>query len=751
MVGSVLSARNDVMLNAGPSAWLVWTGDNGDIKFPHKIPIIPETHEEPVLLYDQKHSECVSAVCTLNMLYDLQAAQSMAAGYFGGYTSKMQDVGKKELQRLREALERKVDREHRKPLPKAFQEYSKRLLKDLESRSVVRTAVENLNLAIHGDKVDVMSAECIRTFPSVSFPAAELLRREEIETQKAKGASIIVAVHHARGEGLRTWTAAPFDLLYGFRGMQDNVDLMSPYEMLRYWALERILPPTKDAPNPSSRWTEEGKQSARRYHATGESVELKAGVHYVALEAPGRILLPELEALRGLRHRWFWCKRERPYVPVWNFAKLPRNSLPAEENCRLLSIYMRPWTLYDQDATTHTPLLTDLRVRNDIGDTRKTYMRGWQTYVAGNVVTDMQRRYIQNLLMATTARVSAKIEETSSDESDFEYNRNERDIGDMDVAQKTIEGLAANDEELGSIGFGNHSNSIALGRSLWQTDVLTPSELQTLAVAQSTYEVSAENAKKAMAMHATQHTHTRTAPFSGATQPMAISHQQDYKVKFDAWFQRLCQEKEQPTTEQITVLKRVRDRLLTEVELLTAPRHTRNAVNSQNLKGQVHDPREEPLRGLIAGCPGTGKSRVIKWIIRLFVEVMGWTGGVEFDCVAFQNRVAFAMHGSTLHTAGQIKIGEQSYSAMLEHTDIDTLFTKNQHLRWVVFDEVFMIPDDLLGIANLHDPPILGAYFANLLLTFVFAFIVYFCLFLHLLFDLLSSPSKLSILPKADN
>jgi len=175
------------MLNAGPSAWLVWSGDNGDIKFPHKIPIIPETHEEPALLYDQKRSECVSAVCPLNMLYDLQAAQSMAAGYFGGYTSKMQDIGKKELQRLREAHERKVDRTHRKPLPKAFQEYSKRLLKDLEARSTVRTAVENLNLAIHGDKADVLSAECIRTFPSVSLPAAALLRREELKHRRPKG------------------------------------------------------------------------------------------------------------------------------------------------------------------------------------------------------------------------------------------------------------------------------------------------------------------------------------------------------------------------------------------------------------------------------------------------------------------------------------------------------------------------------------------------------------------------------------
>ena len=105
---------------------------------------------------------------------------------------------------MREALERKVDREQRKALPKAFQDYSKRLLKDLEAKSVVRTAVEGLNLSLHGDRPDFLSAECIRTFPSVTFPAAQLLRREEVETHKVKGSSIIVAVHHARGEGLCT-------------------------------------------------------------------------------------------------------------------------------------------------------------------------------------------------------------------------------------------------------------------------------------------------------------------------------------------------------------------------------------------------------------------------------------------------------------------------------------------------------------------------------------------------------------------
>ena len=35
---------------------------------------------------------------------------------------------------------------------------------------------------------------------------------------------------------------------------------------------------------------------------------------------------------------------------------------------------------------------------------------------------------------------------------------------------------------------------------------------------------------------------------------------------------------------------------------------------------------------------------------------------------------------------------------MLECKDVDSFFTKNQCLRWVLFDETFMIPDDLLGM-----------------------------------------------------
>ena len=45
ILGGVMPRRNPEWLNPSPSAWSVFTGDNGDIKLPHKIPIIPETHE----------------------------------------------------------------------------------------------------------------------------------------------------------------------------------------------------------------------------------------------------------------------------------------------------------------------------------------------------------------------------------------------------------------------------------------------------------------------------------------------------------------------------------------------------------------------------------------------------------------------------------------------------------------------------------------------------------------------------------
>ena len=43
--GTLLPKRNHAWLNAGPPPWMIFSGDNGDIKLPMRVPILPETHE----------------------------------------------------------------------------------------------------------------------------------------------------------------------------------------------------------------------------------------------------------------------------------------------------------------------------------------------------------------------------------------------------------------------------------------------------------------------------------------------------------------------------------------------------------------------------------------------------------------------------------------------------------------------------------------------------------------------------------
>ena len=705
LLGTILPARNDAWLNAGPSAWMYFTGDNGDIKFPHRFPIIPETHEK-MQIFSVHWQSCCAGSSSLQMTYDMQASQAVAAGYFGGYSAKMQDIGNKELERLREAMDRKVASSRQPPAPRAFQEYSRRLVKDLEAKGIVRTAVETLNLATHASSADVLSAECMRTFPTVTFPANLLLKREEIETLKVPGRSIIAAVHHRKAGGRKTFLEAPFDLMYGFRGRDDVVDLYSPFEMLRYWSMEKVLPPRAGEKNPTAKWTAEGLEYKACCVTHKTTPRWEAGKHYVAIPGIHRILLPDLPALENLRHRWFWQRRFRPHVPIWNYAKIPRVSLSPEENARLLSVYMRPWTLHPEYATEQTPLLSHLGMvkvslegaKEQQGESR-SYAKSWRLYIDGNVVSNMNQRYITNLLTATAARVVEEPGDSSEDSDDFGYDGQGKLAGSMDLIKQTLDGISSRDEDNGSEAIGRHAEVIQLGRSVWQSAPLTAEEqafVKEHFFDDGFFPPTAEVLKAAAEV--VKNEEERPAPFEGSTAASTRASQVDYGKLLSDWFSELRNEKETPNSEQLTVLHAVRDRILQEKAL-----EKEGTGILRRLRGaSITDFREEPFRGCCHGLPGTGKSRVIRWLIRMFKEAMLWTHGTEFQCVAFQNTVAYAMGGFTLHSSGDIQIGSTSDTRKLDYTDIDGLFTRNQNLRWLIFDETFMIPDELLGTFSDH-------------------------------------------------
>ena len=256
-------------------------------------------------------------------------------------------------------------------------------------------------------------------------------------------------------------------------------------------------------------------------------------------------------------------------------------------------------------------------------------------------------------------------------------------------------GLAARSSEEGVKAIGRHARTIRLGRALWQSPPLAEhvtSSMQERFFDDGTFPPLKE-VEKALAK-AKKTEEERPAPFAGKTQPFVKLSVVSYGKRMRDWLETVRQEIEAPTTEQLEILATVADRVLLEFRL-------EKEGFAQPKNHPDREAAERPMLGFVHGSPGTGKSRVIKWLRRMFMEALGWQQADEFLCVAFQNRVAHAMEGTTIHAGGDIGVAG-TRSLRLEHTDIDVLYTRNQHLRWIIIDELSMVPDELLGTFENH-------------------------------------------------
>ena len=167
-----------------------------------------------------------------------------------------------------------------------------------------------------------------------------------------------------------------------------------------------------------------------------------------------------------------------------------------------------------------------------------------------------------------------------------------------------------------------------MGRDLWETAELTASERN---VAKESFFDDGRfpdttEALKAAA-DAIKLDAERPHPFSGKTIPWLHLSIRDYKARIESWLRNVMLEREPPTEEQMRILRKVADRVLQEFEDekfgADVPEETRRSA-----RGDC----EEPLRGLIHGHPGTGKSKVIMWIRNFFEKALGWEHGVHFLC-----------------------------------------------------------------------------------------------------------------------
>ena len=115
------------------------------------------------------------------------------------------------------------------------------------------------------------------------------------------------------------------------------------------------------------------------------------------------------------------------------------------------------------------------------------------------------------------------------------------------------------------------------------------------------------------------------------------------------WLAHLREREKGPTDEQFAVLEDICARCIFE-----ADEEQRDCINRRD---------RERLRMMIQGLPGAGKSQVIHWIRAFFTEVLRWTPGNEYVCIASMNSMAALIGGSTIHSFGHIPISKKAQDA----------------------------------------------------------------------------------------
>ena len=80
-------------------------------------------------------------------------------------------------------------------------------------------------------------------------------------------------------------------------------------------------------------------------------------------------------------------------------------------------------------------------------------------------------------------------------------------------------------------------------------------------------------------------------------------------------------------------------------------------VCTELVEAACEDDFSRPLMWLVHGGPGVGKSETIKLIQKLFIDVLHWNIGIDFQIAALQAVMAEQLGGDTLHHCCGISTG----------------------------------------------------------------------------------------------
>ncbi|CAL1160877.1 unnamed protein product [Cladocopium goreaui] len=399
-LGMVLDKRDDPWLSGTMHAFALMLFGTSHTAINFRVPLSANTHD----------TDCTRGCLAKNMLPKLQRAMAQAARrstrYFTGYLQKPQPLGRKELQQAAKQLHFLEEAAAKEDPAAHYRKVVHRVFGDLEFRCSVRPVTEEFMLAGFSNMTDPTSAECIRTFPVVPFVGIEWVGILDHVTD----------IRHKVEPPNPHKSTLKSSEVYGWRGTDERVFHLSPWEFIKWWSLKKLQPPTKNA-------TEDGQGLSVWVRKDGTDRKPVDGWQYGRdyiwkhplpnSRAVNLVRLPQCNGCSRVQE-YYLERRTEPLIPYPTTCPLPKPDMSKDAQARLLNVYLRPWTLDPKSATPHVPHISALdleirsnslnpstRLRTKTAPGPRSHHLAWRTYIQQHVVSEHAARTIRNFLSAT--------------------------------------------------------------------------------------------------------------------------------------------------------------------------------------------------------------------------------------------------------------------------------------------------------------------------------------------------------------
>ena len=719
-LGIVLDKRDDPWLSGTMHAFTLMLFGNSHTAVNFRVPLSATTHD----------ADCNRGCLAKNMLPKLQRAMAQAARrstrYFTGYLQKPQPLGRQELQQAAKQLHFLEEASAKDDAAAHYRKVVHRVFGDLEFRCSVRPVTEEFMLAGFSNMTDPTTAECIRSFPVVPFVGIEWVGILDLFTDIR---------HKVQPPNPHKITLKSSEI-YGWRGTDERVFHLSPWEFIKWWSLKKLQPPTKNA-------TEDGQGLSVWVSRQGSNKKPLDGWQYGRdyvwkhplpnARAANIVRMPRSSACSQVQE-YYLERRQEPLIPYPTTCPLPKPDMSKDAQARLLNVYLRPWTLDLKSATRHVPHITALdleiglrsmhprkRLWTKTAPGPRSHHLAWKAYIQQHVVSEHAARTIRNFLAATEcdpeeADLAETLAKPINHEVDtswvttdtiaklvrgegFEYSKRSGP-----AVRRIVQEWESNPEEnitstwLVNTGIKDmppdRSPSKAHQPSQWPGDeplswtygkLTSQSATAWLQTLEKHGSVSADQdsgrAKQRAPMEEQRSsTEPTTAEPRSACPPTTAEPRSACQSTTAEHHTASAEQRSacKPTTEQLRFLRAVIDRCLQE-----------------SLEEQDEKSRSEPLRAVFHGVPGAGKSQTLKWLRAFFEEVCGWQHQQEFVYLAPQNTQAALIAGMTLHSFANIQV--KTKTARAKQASTPEQFARYQRLRWIVVDESSTVGLEILA------------------------------------------------------